>query len=163
MNQQDPNILVANAAGTVIIRLLGDIRYTISTAFRDYLEALTHDREVRAIIFDLTETTNIDSTNLGLLAKVANYSRQHLHRKSVIVSENNDINEVLRSVGFDRVFQVVPHFDMPSAQLEQLQPESVSREQLSKVLLEAHKALMGLNEKNRVMFRDVVKALEAQR
>jgi anti-anti-sigma factor len=161
MTEQTARILAAREGSTVIIRLLGDVRYTISSTFKDYLETLFHDRQVTNIIIDLSETSNIDSTNLGLLAKVANHSRQHLHHKSLIVSDNHDVNEVLHSVGFDRVFLVTPQFDMPAAQLEELQPESASREELASVLLDAHRTLMGMNEKNRVMFADVVQSLEA--
>jgi len=161
MTEQTARILSAREGGTVIIRLLGDVRYTISPTFKDYLETLFHDPQVTNIVLDLSGTSNIDSTNLGLLAKVANHSRQHLHHKSLIVSDNSDVNQVLHSVGFDRVFMLTNHFDMPATDLEELEPEAASREQLAGVLLDAHRTLMGMNETNRVMFADVVKSLEA--
>ena len=161
MTDPTARILAARDGGTVIIRLLGDVRYSISATFKEFLETLFHDRQVTNIILDLSGTSNIDSTNLGLLAKVANHSRQHLHHKSLLVSDNNDVNQVLHSVGFDRVFTVTPSFDMPDTALEELQPEAASREELAGVLLDAHRTLMGMNEHNRVMFADVVKSLEA--
>ena len=161
MTEQTARILSAREGGTVIIRLLGDVRYTISPTFKDFLETLFHDSQVTNIVLDLSGTSNIDSTNLGLLAKVANHSRQHLHHKSLIVSDNSDVNQVLHSVGFDRVFILTNHFDMPATELEELEPEEASREQLAGVLLDAHRTLMGMNENNRVMFADVVKSLEA--
>jgi len=161
MSDPTARILSARAGNTVIIRLLGDVRYTISATFKEFLDTLFHDHQVSNIILDLSGVDNIDSTNLGLLAKVANHSRQHLHHKSVIVSNNHDINEVLHSVGFDRVFLVTPAFDIPEGQLQELQPEPASREELAGILLDAHRTLMGVNDENRVKFQDVVSALEA--
>ena len=161
MSDQTARILAARAGGTVIIRLLGDVRYTISATFKEFLETLFHDPQVTNIVLDLSDTDNIDSTNLGLLAQVANHSRQHLHHKSVIVSNNHDVNEVLHSVGFDRVFLLTPELDIPTAQLRELQQEPASREELAGILLDAHRALMGISEDNRIKFRDVVSALEA--
>jgi len=160
MTDQPARILAARSGGTVIIRLLGDVRYTISPSFQTFLDGLFHDHDVTNIILDLSETRNIDSTNLGLLAKVANHSRQHLHHKSVIVSNNDDVNQVLHSVGFDRVFLLTPQFDIPEGQLLELHLETASREELAGVLVDAHRTLMGVNEANQVMFRDVLKALE---
>lgn len=161
MTDQAARILVANVEGTVVIRLEGDVRYSVGTSFRDYLYAAFDDPGVGDIIIDLTGTTSIDSTNLGLLAKVADYSRRHRHHPSVIVSDNRDVNDVLINVGFDRVFAILPAFDLPVARVSELQPESADREELTALLLETHQALMGLNDKNRAMFRDVVDALEA--
>ena len=157
----DACIQFATLGGTTIIRLFGDIRYTISAAFSDFLEGLFQDEAITDIIVDLTGATAIDSTNLGLLAKIAIHSRQHLHHPSIIVSDNHDINEVLRSVSFDQVFELVSAYELPEAEPQALQPETADRERLAKVLLEAHKTLMGLSEENQAKFRDVVNVLEA--
>ncbi len=154
------HILYARSGHTVIIRLVGDIRYTVSASFKGFLDELFHDPAVQDIAIDLTATTNIDSTNLGLLAKIANHSRQHLHHKSMIASNNRDVNEVLHSVGFDRVFMMAENLDLPAEQLQEIHPEPAGRDELAGVLLDAHKTLMGMNEHNQDMFRDVVSALE---
>ena len=161
MTEQTARILFVRQGGVVIIRLLGDVRYTISATFKAFLETLFHDTQVTNIIVDLSGTSNIDSTNLGLLAKVATHSHKHLHHKSLLVSDNSDINQVLHSVGFDRVFVLTNHYDMPAAELEELAPGQANREQLAGILLDAHRTLMGMNEKNHAMFADVVKSLEA--
>lgn len=159
MTEQSGRILVANAAGTLVIRLEGDIRYSVSTSFRDFLNASFTDPAIGDILIDLTGALNIDSTNLGLLAKVADYSRRHRHHPSVIVSDNKDINELLANVGFDRVFTLVPAFELPPTRLEELRPEPANRDQLAVLLLETHQALMGLNDENKAMFSDLVDAL----
>ena len=43
MSDQSARILVARSGGTVIIRLLGDVRYTISHTFQSFLETLFAD------------------------------------------------------------------------------------------------------------------------
>jgi len=161
MTEQTAKILFARDNGVVIIRLLGDVRYTISATFKEFLETLFHDPQVSNIIVDLSGTSNIDSTNLGLLAKVATHSHKHLHHKSLLVSDNSDVNQLLHSVGFDRVFVLSNHYDMPAAELSELAPEQASREQLAAVLLDAHRTLAGMNETNKAMFADVIRSLEA--
>lgn len=163
MTEQTAKILSARENGVVIIRLLGDVRYTISATFKAFLETLFHDPKVTNIIVDLSGTSNIDSTNLGLLAKVATHSHKHLHHKSLLVSDNSDVNQVLHSVGFDRVFVLTDHYDMPATELAELAPEEASREQLADVLLDAHRTLAGMNDNNKAMFADVVRSLEASR
>lgn len=157
----DACIQVATTHGTAIIRLFGDIRYTISAAFSDFLEGLFQDETLTDIIIDLTQASAIDSTNLGLLAKIAIHSRQHLHHPAIIVSDNHDINEVLRSVSFDQVFKLVSSYELPDTELQALQSDVADRERLAKVLLDAHKTLMGISKENQAKFRDVVSVLEA--
>jgi anti-anti-sigma factor len=157
----DACIQFATTGGTTIIRLFGDIRYTLSAAFSDFLEGLFQDDAITDIIVDLTRASAIDSTNLGLLAKIAIHCRQHLHHPSIIVSDNHDINEVLRSVSFDQVFKLVSAYELPDTELQALQSEAADRERLAKVLLDAHKTLMGLSKENQAKFRDVVSVLEA--
>lgn len=102
----------------------------------------------------------IDSTTLGLLAKLSILSRQKVGLLPTVVTTNPDISRLLQSMGFDQVFNIVDRpipcpeclTDLPS----QDQNEDVVR---SKVL-EAHKILMGLNDSNREAFHDLVNALE---
>lgn len=157
----DACIQVAITNGTTVIRLFGDIRYTISAAFSDFLQGLFQEPEVTDIIVDLTRATAIDSTNLGLLAKIAIHCRQHLHHPAIIVSDNHDINEVLRGVSFDQVFKLVSAYELPDTELQALQAETADRERLARVLLDAHKTLMGLSKENQAKFQDVVNVLEA--
>ena len=142
------------------IKMSGDIRYTNCGGFKKFLDEIMTKDMFENILFDLSDTENIDSTNLGLIAKNAEFIIEHHHTKPVIVSTNNNITELLQNIGFDMVFQIVQQYTIDE-EFKSIPSESlVESKEMGKTLLEAHKKLMELNEKNRDTFVDVVKALE---
>jgi hypothetical protein len=58
-------------------------------------------------VIDLTETRSIDSTTLGLLAKLSILSRQKVGLLPTVVTTHEDITRLLQSMGFDQVFNIV--------------------------------------------------------
>ncbi|MBI9070717.1 MAG: STAS domain-containing protein [Melioribacteraceae bacterium] len=142
------------------IKMSGDIRYTNCGGFKKFLDRIMSKDMFENILFDLSDTENIDSTNLGLIAKNAEFIIENHNTKPVIVSTNNNITELLQSIGFDMVFQIVKQYSIDE-NFEDIPNESlVNSTEMGKTLLEAHRKLMELNEKNRDTFIDVVKALE---
>ncbi|MCD6288219.1 MAG: STAS domain-containing protein [Candidatus Hydrogenedentes bacterium] len=159
-------ILFARYRGLVVLKLVGEIRYTVkgsyrvSVSFDAFLDKLFEERDFKNVLIDLTETTGIDSTNIGLLAKIARFTMDNFGQKPTIISTNDDINRILDSVGFDQVFVILhePHnFDQ---ELEELPEMTVPDKELARLILDAHKALIELNEKNKNMFKNVVDVME---
>ncbi|HAB01595.1 MAG TPA: anti-anti-sigma factor [Pseudomonas sp.] len=153
-------IQFAEQSGTFVLKFVGEVRLTLCSALDATIEKIFTALNFSTIVIDLTETESIDSTTLGLLAKLSILSRQKVGLLPTVVTTNPDISRLLQSMGFDQVFNIVEHpvpcpeclSDLPS----QDQNEDVVR---SKVL-EAHKILMGLNDSNREAFHDLVSALE---
>ena len=113
-----------------------------------------------AIIIDLTETQSIDSTTLGLLAKLSILSRQKIGPLPTLVTTNPDITRLLHrwassGVQYRRSSDSVPEC------LSDLPPQDQSEDVVRDKVLEAHRILMGLNESNREAFHDLVSALGA--
>jgi hypothetical protein len=77
-----------------------------------------------------------------------------------ILSDRADINSVLTSMAFDEIFDIVSHTTLDTGAEKQLNSETVDKESLSRTVLETHRALMELSERNEEMFGDVVEALE---
>ena len=107
-------------------------------------------------VIDLTQTESIDSTNLGLLARIANRMHERGGPRVTIVSHRQDINEVLLTMGFD---EEVPSAGNGTRPLTTLAPD---RNNLGRTMLMAHRTLMALNDRNRDQFADVVSLLEGQ-
>lgn len=152
--------LYAKHDDTYVIKLIGDIRYTLGCALDEFLNQLFLNLDYREILLDLREVTAIDSTVLGLLAKIANFARHRLASKVTLVSSNQDINCVLESVGFYEIFNVC---DSSPATVETLYPipcKDLSKPELTKTLLEAHSNLIQLNDKNKEEFQGVIDALK---
>ncbi len=152
----------ARRGRTHVVKFVGDIRYTMGCSVDDFLDWLFQQGDLDDILVDLTETTSIDSTSLGLLAKIGNFLAERFQRTLTIVSTNEDVNTILDSVGFCDVFNVS---DLPPCEVgvgTELPIGQPSETALARTLLEAHRLLCDLNEKNREEFRNVVEALESE-
>ena len=155
-------ILHAVHDGIYVIKFVGDVRVPLCVCLEGFLDRMFADNSLQSVLIDLTETTGIDSTALGLIAKIAVALRERLQRRPVILSTNPDVTRILSSMGFDRVFVIVdkaPRVDEPLAELEMVEP---SEQDLTRNVIDAHRVLMGMNARNRATFRDLVEALECE-
>ncbi len=155
-------VLHASRRGIHVLRFVGDIRYPLSPALERFLEQLFAEAQPKGFVIDLTETSSIDSTNLGLIARIANRMRTHAGRRVALVSNREDINELLTSMGFDTVFDIVQSSEPLPEGAETVPLHEVDRQAMLQTVLQAHHSLMELNERNRELFRDVVTLLEQQ-
>ncbi len=173
--QPPGQILYCRHEGTCTLRLVGDIRYTtgpsaiISRSLDEFLSRLLCEDSPEEIptevVVDLTETLAIDSTNLGLLARLANHCSR-LERHPVMIVAGEDIPRTIQSVGFDRVFRVMTGTATPGegAACEPIPsaPEQAEPSETLNLILNAHRRLIAMNEQNRDMFADAVELMEAE-
>jgi anti-anti-sigma factor len=153
-------ITYAKTDGCYIIRFIGEIRYTDCPALDTFLKKLFVQEDLRDIMIDLTETENIDSTNLGFLAKITNFMQERFNKKAVIVSTNEDINRTLDSVGFSDVFNIIEQLT-EMVNEEQIENNG-SSELTPQIIYEAHQILSNVNEENRQMFQDVLEQMKKE-
>ena len=144
-----------------LLKFVGDIRYTLSCSLDNFLNKLFQQSDFDQIMIDLTETTHIDSTNLGLLAKIANFTRQRFNRKPFLFSTNTNVNQVLDSMGFDDVFDRCGDCEHCPESALNLSDCGNNKAQMARVMLDAHSALSSINERNKREFQDVVGALQS--
>lgn len=153
-------IQFAEQDGTFVLKFVGEVRLTLCSALDATIERIFGAHNFSSILIDLTETSSIDSTTLGLLAKLSILSRQKVGLLPALVSTNPDITRLLESMGFEQVFNMVGT-PMPCPEcLRELPAQELSEDQVKIKVLEAHRILMGLNEHNREAFSDLVTALE---
>lgn len=158
--------LYAVHQGTYVLKLMGDIRVPICATLDTFIDEMFQDSRLHSVLIDLSETHVIDSTALGLLAKIAIQTRKRFDRKPCIISTRADISRVLDSMGFEKVFNVVreapaPVKNPPMSEMPHV-PCKDERDACGRVL-EAHRILMEMNEKNRETFQELVAALEEER
>ncbi len=159
-------LLFAERDGVQVLKLIGDVRVTLGPTISTFLTRLGESKTFKSIIIDLTETQGIDSTSLGLLAKISLTTQETFGTIPTIISPNEDITRILESMGFDKVFVILKELVTECGQLGQLgelNTEIVSESKLRKQVLDAHRVLMSLNERNRGEFQDLVQALEHER
>ena len=179
ISQTTGKIQYAVHNGSYIIKLNGDVRVVFCTSIDSLLNSILSDENLTGILIDLSAVSNIDSTSLGMLAKIAVKSKEKLDAKPIIVSNNPDINRILDTMGFKKVFYIlsqVPIFveknqsekggNVNNLALQDMLKDiphvtSTQQEICSKVL-EAHRVLMDLNSSNKETFKNVVDELEKE-
>ena len=152
-------IQFAEQSGTFILKFVGEVRLTLCSALDATIEKIFTSLNFSAIVIDLTETRSIDSTTLGLLAKLSILSRQKIGLLPTVVTTHDDITRLLQSMGFDQVFNIVESPLPCSECLADLPSQDQSEDVVKAKVLEAHQILMSLNESNREAFHDLVSAL----
>jgi anti-anti-sigma factor len=153
-------ILVGAHDGVYVLKFTGDVRVTLCATMDALLRSLLGRDDFRSVLVDLTETEGIDSTSLGLLAKLSLETQRRFSLVPTLVSTNPDITRVLRTMGFDDVFHIVEEPLTEVGQLGELPTLEADEEDVRQRVLDAHRVLMELNEHNRESFRDLVTALE---
>lgn len=155
-------ILVGDHEGVYVLLFQGDVRLTLCTAVDGFLERMFDDKGFRSVVVDLAGTESIDSTSLGLLAKLSIQANRRFGYRPTLVSPRADITRVVDTMGLDDMFNVVEEPLVHHRQLEELACRAATEEEVRTRVLEAHRILMGMNETNRAAFQDLVTTLEAE-
>jgi len=156
-------ILVAKVNNVPILKFIGDVRVLMSGALENYFSSLYTSAILDRMIIDMTETEGIDSTALGLLAKMAIQLRNRFNVSPTIVSTNPDITRILKGMSFDLIFNIVDEPYNREASFDELCRVDENEDEIRKKVIEAHQTLMALSEDNRIDFQDLVFALKADR
>ncbi len=154
-------ILAARHAGTTVLKLVGDVRLTMSTSLDNFIIAMFAEPGFASVTIDLGETDGLDSTTLGLLAKIAIKAREQFEFTPLLVCTDPSIIKLLDSMCFDTIFDIREQVPEQLSDFGEL-PVAVSSEaEVKEKVLEAHRLLMGLSEENAERFRELVCSLEA--
>lgn len=153
-------ILFAVQEGHYVLKFLGDVRLTLCSNLDEHLRSILRRDDITDTLIDLTETTNIDSTSLGLIAKLAIKSAKCDLPKPTLVSTNPDVTRILNVMGFDSVFLLLEEMPASCKDLIQVPVVQESEEQVKQRIIDAHRVLISLNDANRDEFKDLLTALE---
>ncbi len=155
-------ILAADYRQMAMLKFVGDVRVLMSSTLDAYCAGLYRRPILDAMLVDMTETRGIDSTALGLLAKMAIQLRNRFNVIPTIVSTNPDITRTLKSMSFDLIFKIVDKPLGQKTQYNELQAKKESEDTVREKVIDAHLTLMTLSEENRLEFQDLVQALKNQ-
>ena len=144
------------------LKYVGDIRYTIGASLDKFIKTLFDGPRPEGFMVDLREVETIDSTNLGLLARIANLMKQCGAPRVTLVSTNEDINRQLVSIGFDEVFDIVDETGHVLSYGQELDLQENAGPEMAQTVINAHRTLMSINEENKARFQDVIELFEQQ-
>jgi len=158
---QPGQILVADHDGVFVIKMVGDVRLTLCISFDQFIDDMFAHPAFKAVLFDLSGAEAIDSTTLGLMAKISLLGEERGGRYPVILSTNDSINRILDTMGFADIFTIVKDLRTPVQPTAALDPEPVDdEEQVKDKVIEAHRYLIQLNDANEQTFTNLVNMLE---
>ncbi|WP_346797667.1 STAS domain-containing protein [Halomonas sp. Bachu 37] len=163
---EEGRIKAAFDSGVFVLKLCGDVRLTLCATLDSQAQRLAQTPGLQTVLIDLREATNVDSTALGFLAKVAMAVKGRLEQPPTIIADNPDVRKMLDVMGFSRFFTLM---DAPlkapialEEGLEDLPEVAADEAALRERILEAHRILMRMNAHNREQFQPLVEMLEAQ-
>ena len=158
-------ILVSQDGRSYIIRLVGDVRVTLCASLNNYMEVIFMSEKISEIIVDMVDTEGVDSTTLGLLAKLAIYSNENFKIRPIVFCPDESLYETLMVMGLDDVFKIVQRLRSRLEDYEELSVEDPSAvaDRTTQQVLDAHRLLSSFNEKNKHEFLDLIQALEKGR
>jgi anti-anti-sigma factor len=155
-------ILISDKSDNYLLKLVGDVRLTLSGTLNRYMEILFGKNQVKSVVVDMLDADGVDSTTLGLIAKLGLHSREYYQINVKLFCQNPSIIRTLECMGFDEIidiFQQSP--DEFDAELRNLEEVPTAVDEVRKQVLEAHRLLLKLNPKNSAEFTDLINALEA--
>ena len=103
----DCKYLFAEQNKTLIVKLVGKITYENCVSFKKFTDKVLYDCFYKSIIVDLTETDHIDSTNLGIVAKLGIYALETSKQKSLLLTKDNNIAQIVYGTGFKDLFKII--------------------------------------------------------
>ena len=148
-----------------IIRLIGEMKYTtMAPDFEKFIDILLGKDEITEIIVDMRECTYIDSTDLGILARIAVTQAQRQAPQPLIVLEAGAVVEkTIYEIGLGHLFNLATTVELGSAEFTEVKDGGAQDElALAKLMVGAHQQLVDIDENNREKFAAVIEFMEQE-
>ncbi len=155
-------ILKAEKDGVFVLKFVGEIRLNLCSTIDRAIEEIQLSEGLVTVLIDLSQAQLVDSTTLGLIAKVGVFAGRCGLIMPTIVSTNPDITRMIATMGFEDLFVIVTKHALQVGDLKEVTLCSASEAEVRRKVIDAHKVLMDLNENNREAFKDLVEVLECQ-
>lgn len=153
-------IEVADKAGVYVIKMSGDVRLNLSLSFDRFITETFAAPDFCSVIFDLSATEALDSTTLGLMAKISLKGRALDMMDPIVISTNPGITKQLENMGFGEILQIVESADIGHTNFKPLPESDLDETLMREKVLEAHRQLVELSTKNHETFKDLIQSLE---
>lgn len=142
------------------IKFVGIIRYTQCTGLEAHIEKLFKSPSFTEVVIDLDDAEMLDSTALGLLARISIEYKKISDNKPILFLESGELAQILKRVCFDQVFNIIAKGETKE-ELSFVEVTSISKseEEVLDYVIEAHKNLANISEKNQHYFTDITNSL----
>jgi anti-anti-sigma factor len=157
------DVLVAEHQGAHLLKFTGDIRVNLCGALDAHIEKIVSNTCVDDVTIDLLDADGLDSTALGLLAKLSIHCQRDRGFTVKIFCNNVNILRVFDAMGFHEIFTISSKASdsKMNAMLEVLEINSLPMSEIRHQVLDAHQTLAKLNPANDTEFGDLIAALKS--
>lgn len=104
MNAPIGSIGVATIDQRIVVRFDGDVRLSLCTTLDDLIDKLLSDQHAVQILVDLRAASNIDSTCLGLIAKLGIESQKRYGHRPTLICPDGDVLSQVSGLGLMDLF-----------------------------------------------------------
>jgi anti-anti-sigma factor len=148
------------AEDSCVVRLIGAITWEVSADLDTFLGCVLNEIVIKKVYFDLSQTTYMDSTSLGVLAHFKRHTFQY-HVVFSLLNPSEEIFKNLNDVGLTRIFEIVrSKEDHSSSSSPVPSSKKYSPKEISALVRKTHLALVSINDKNRELFDHIIKAID---
>jgi len=153
-------ILVAEKHGIYLLKLSGDVRVTLCASISDYIHKIFTCGDALEVYVDLLDAECIDSTTLGLLAKLAIYTQEQFGIRTRLLCVSKDILRVFEAMDIDGLFDILGLPEKLELSPVEVVPNPLDEASVRQQVLEAHQLLVKLNPSLTAEFFDLITSLE---
>ena len=157
------DVLVAEHQGGHLLKFTGDIRVNLCGALDEHIEKIVSDKCVDDVTIDLLDADGLDSTALGLLAKLSIHCQRDRGFTVKVFCNNVNILRVFEAMGFYEIFTISSKASdsKMNVMLEILEVQRLPMSEVRHQVLDAHQTLAKLNPANDREFEDLIAALKS--
>ena len=120
-------ILVSDKDGNYLIKFSGDVRVNLCGSLNHHMAAIFGSTDVQHVVIDMLEAECVDSTTLGLIAKLALHCRKEYNINMQLFCQNPSILRTLSCMSFDEIIDICQ--EVPDIEADLHAIETVLRKQ----------------------------------
>jgi anti-anti-sigma factor len=154
-------ILVSDKDGNYLIKFSGDVRVNLCGSLNHHMDAIFGSTDVQHVVIDMLEAECVDSTTLGLIAKLALHCRKEYNINMQLFCQNPSILRTLDCMSFDEIIDICQEVPDIDAELHAIETVNADIDEVRRQVLEAHKLLTQLSPDSSKEFTDLIRALES--
>jgi anti-anti-sigma factor len=154
-------ILVSDKDGNYLIKFSGDVRVNLCGSLNHHMAAIFGSTDVQHVVIDMLEAECVDSTTLGLIAKLALHCRKEYNINMQLFCQNPSILRTLDCMSFDEIIDICQEVPDIDAELHAIETVNADIDEVRRQVLEAHKLLTQLSPDSSKEFTDLIRALES--
>lgn len=144
------------------LRFCGDVRLPWCVTLETFCKNVIATNQITALSVDLTQAENLDSTTLGILAKVVLLASRSLADKPVLHCIDDNIYRLLWSMGFEHISTIERVRVDAEPSYTDIQLIDCDEVDVRASVIGAHEQLMDIDERNITKFNSLVDSLKKE-